>query len=57
MVGGHGRWYHGRGCHDRDAMVRGHGRGCHSRTYIVNALINVKLRYTCFKSVWLVYYC
>jgi len=25
--------------------------------YIVNALINVKLRHTCFKFVWLVYFC
>ena len=25
--------------------------------YPVNALINVKLRHTCFKFVWLVYFC
>ena len=25
--------------------------------YIVNALINVMLRHTCFKCVWLVYFC
>mgnify|MGYP007133533134 CR=1 FL=1 len=55
MVGGHGRG-HGR--------AGGGGGACRKddmfelkSSYIVRAFFNVKLRHSCFKFAWLVYFC